>query len=278
VIPALALVLAACAAPQPPPAAERADPLEPVNRGVHQFNRATDRALFRPFSVAYGTVLPGYVRDKVDNAYHNLLLPGEVVNAGLQGRAENSGHNLFRFLLNSTLGVFGIFDPATSFGLERRETDFGETLYVWGVGEGPYVEAPLFGPYTTRAATGEIVDLFLNPLSVIGLDGTGAYISAGTYVLESANFRYEFRDTFDAILYESFDSYTQTRDTYLQNRRFTLERNARDGTGDSGVVDPYAGGATEGGGPVAPDESGQPTSETPAAPPRGDVIDPYEEF
>lgn len=146
-----------------------------------------------------------------------------------------SGHNLFRFMLNTTVGVFGIFDPATAFGLERRSTDFGETLYVWGVEEGAYVEVPFFGPYTQRSLTGDVVDLFLNPLTFVGLDAPESYIPATTYVLEQTDYRYEFSNSVDEVLYESADSYLQTRQIYLDNRRFKLG----DSPADGGVIDPY---------------------------------------
>jgi len=233
--------------------------------------------VFRPASQAYGVVFPEYVRGKVDNLRHNIDLPGEIINAALQGRGENTGHNFFRFMVNTTLGVLGIFDPATSFGLERRSTDFGETLFVWGVPEGAYVETPLFGPYTERSLAGDVVDLFLNPLTFVGLDTPEAFVPATTYVLEAANYRYTFRSTVDAILYESADSYAQTRISYLQNRRFTLERNrqafGRGGGGSSpSVVDPYA---DAGGGVLDPYSD---TAAAPAQPAASTTIDPYEEL
>ncbi len=271
-----ALSLSACAAQGPSGAgAERPeDPLESVNRAVFEFNRGFDRALFRPVSVGYGYAFPAYVRDKVNNVQYHFNLPAEMINAGLQGRGVNFWHNTFRFLLNSTVGVLGIFDPATSFGLERRETDFGETLFVWGAGEGAFVTVPFLGPYTTRHLTGDVVDVFLNPLSFIGLDPPESYIPIGTYVAEAADQRFEFRDSIDSVLYESADGYAQTRLIYLENRRFTLERNARGGrsagSGAGGVVDPYGG---DGGDAGVIDPYGDATGGTPGG--SGGVIDPY---
>ncbi|MCA8878841.1 MAG: VacJ family lipoprotein [Rhodobacteraceae bacterium] len=255
------------------------DPLEPVNREVHQFNKAVDQAVFRPFSIGYGSAVPDFIRAKVNNVQYNFQLPGEVVNGVLQGRLDNATHNFFRFLLNSTLGVFGIFDPATSFGLERRDTDFGETLYVWGVGEGAYVEVPFFGPYTARDLSGEVVDLFLNPLSIVGLSPPAAYVPAGTYVLEAADYRYKFKNTVDSVLYDSADSYAQTRVIYLDNRRYTLAKAANPESGEDvadpyggEVVDPYADAYAGAATPIAQAAAAQ---RTPAA---SATIDPYEEL
>lgn len=283
------MALSACAggsAGQGPSGARPEDPLQTVNRAVFSFNRGFDRALFRPVSVGYGVVFPNYVRDKVNNVQYHFSLPGEMVNNALQGRGTNFFHNTFRFLVNTTVGVLGIFDPATSMGLERRETDFGETLFVWGAGEGAFLQVPFFGPYTTRHLTGDVVDLFLNPLSIVGLDAPEVFIPAGTYVLEAADNRYEFRDSVDSVLYESADGYAQTRLIYLDNRRFTLERNASRARGeeagggvvidpfeDSAVIDPY------GGAPAAGPAASAPLPAEPAAPAQSSVsIDPYEEL
>ena len=262
-----------------PPGSEVNDPYEKVNRQVHQFNKTFDKAVFRPASVGYGTVVPGYVRQKVNNVQYNLQLPAEIINSLLQGRIENFGHNTFRFMLNSTLGVLGIFDPATSFGLERRDTDFGETLYVWGVGEGAYVEVPFFGPYTQRDLAGDIVDVVMNPLSVLGTD-IPTYVPAGTYVLEAGDYRYRYKGTVDSVLYDSADSYAQTRVIYLDNRRYTLARAAQ-GRGDQdvtdpnggGLVDPYADAYAEAASPIAQADARADRQRAASA-----TIDPYEEL
>jgi phospholipid-binding lipoprotein MlaA len=230
----LSAVLVSGCATSSPPGSEFNDPYESTNRAVHSFNKGFDTALFRPVSMAYGTVLPEYVRQRFNNVQSHFRLPSDTVNAALQGRGENSVHNFFRFVVNSTVGVLGIFDPATSMGLEDRGTDFGETLYVWGAGEGAYLEVPFFGPYTQRSLTGEIVDVVLNPLSVISLSPPESFIPAGTYVAEAADYRYEFADTVDGILYESADSYAQMRLIYLDNRRFELGD-----TSQSTAIDPY---------------------------------------
>jgi phospholipid-binding lipoprotein MlaA len=152
----------------------------------------------------------------------------------LQGNVEDAGHNLSRFLINSTIGVFGLFDPASgSFGLEDRETGFGDTLAVWGVQEGAYVETPLFGPSTERDAVGIFVDILTNPVSHIFEEG--GEIAAATSLPSVLNSRFELADTVDGLLYESADSYSQLRLFYLESRRFELSGQ----TAAENAFDPY---------------------------------------
>ena len=142
------------------------DPYEEQNRATHELNRAVDRAVVRPTAQAYGEVLPPFLRGVIGNVADNIALTGDVLNDVLQGRGEDAGHNLFRFAVNTTLGVGGLFDPAgSSFGLERRETGFGETLFTGGVPEGAYYEIPFLGPSTEREAGGRFGDFFTNAFS-----------------------------------------------------------------------------------------------------------------
>ena len=228
----LVVLLGACSVP-PSAGGVVPDPYEAQNRRVHAFNRGLDRALFRPAASGYGTILPAPVREGVANFSDNVSTPGYVVNDLLQGRAEDAGHNFFRFAINSTLGVAGIFDPATSIGLERREADFGQTLYVWGAGSGAYLELPVYGPSTQRDALGAVVDIGLSPMRVLTPPQTDAAVAAA-YVGTGLGERYTLRETIDQILYESVDSYVQTRDIYIQNRRFELGDETED------YFDPYA--------------------------------------
>ncbi len=229
-----AAVLGGCATSGPPGGGIN-DPYETTNREVHAFNKDFDRRVFRPVSQAYGFVFPRYVRDKVNNFSHNLDLPKEIINNLLQGRPGEATHNFFRFLTNTTLGLAGVFDPASAFGVDRRETDFGETMFIWGVGEGAYLELPVWGPSTQRDISGEVVDLFLNPLGFIALSAPESFIPPAAFVLEVTDFRFEFTDTVDQTLYESADSYAQLRLFYLENRRFELG----DTEASGGVIDPF---------------------------------------
>lgn len=228
----LVVLLGGCEVP-PSPDGIVPDPYEARNRRIHESNIRTDRALFRPAAMAYGTILPAPVREGVSNFSENVSTPTYFINDIFQGRGEDAGHNFFRFTLNSTLGVFGIFDPASSFGLERREADFGQTLYTWGVGSGAYIELPLIGPSTQRDAFGVAVDQALNPFRALAPRNINPTVFVST-VGAGLNTRYVLRDTIDQVLYESADSYEQTRETFLQNRSFELDG----GQGDD-YFDPY---------------------------------------
>ena len=239
---AVLALLAGCGAP--PVARGITDPNEAANREMHAFNKGLDRAVLRPAATAWGTAVPEPVRRSVSNFATNLDLPGDIANNLLQGRIGNAGHNLFRFAVNTTLGVGGLFDPAASFGLDHRTTDFGETLHVWGVGEGNFVEAPVFGPSTQRDIVGSVVDYGLNPMRIaVPAEAQAAWIaSSGAAAIDT---RYRFRSTIDGVLYDSADSYATSRLFYLENRRFRLGQADPGGESDPfadpfGEADPYA--------------------------------------
>lgn len=232
----VALGLAACAAPPPP--ATPYDPFERTNRGVHAFNLALDRNLIRPASKGYGFLLPAPVRQGVSNVASNLDLPADMANGALQGNPKRVVQNGFRFLINSTIGVLGLFDPATPIGLPQDKTDFGETLHVWGVGEGPYVELPAFGPSTARDAVGTAVDFALNPASV-ALQPPESTYATGFKLASKLGDRDRYSATVDSILYDSADSYAQARLLYLQNRHFELGQVAEGASGGDDFIDPY---------------------------------------
>lgn len=218
----LALSLTACGPGQDrDPADGINDPYESGNRNVHQFNKGLDRALVRPAARGYTSILPDEVEDRVSDFARNLGEPSVVVNSLLQGDLRGAGTSTVRFVMNSTLGIFGLIDAASEFGIEAHETDFDETLFTWGVGEGAYVELPALGPSTQRHTAGRVVDLFTNPLSYV-VGTPEAYYGTAASVAARLGDRGRFTDTIDAILYESADSYAQARQIYLQNRRFTL--------------------------------------------------------
>lgn len=231
-ITAAIVLLAGCSTPDSP--GEIHDPYESMNRAIHASNKGADRLFFRPVSQAYGTAVPEPVRRGLSNASSNLSGPRNVANDLLQGNVEDAGHNLVRFLVNTTVGVFGIFDPASgSFGLDNRDTGFADTLAVWGAQEGAYLELPLFGPSTERDAVGQFVDIFTNPLDSVFDEGTE--IAAFTSLPSVLNSRFELADTVDGILYDSADSYAQLRLFYLESRRFQLSGQ----TSAENAFDPY---------------------------------------
>ena len=228
-----AIVLMGCTAPMP--SEQMNDPDEAANRNVHQFNIFFDRTILRP--VATSVVKPGGgpISQGVTNFARNLSGPSDVLNNVLQLRLGKAVENTLRFAINTTIGLGGIFDPATAAGVIGSDTDFGETLHVWGVGEGIYLEVPAVGPSTMRDITGDVVDLFINPLNFI-LPQPESYIGTAASTASKVIDRGRYVETVDSILYDSADSYAQARLIYLQNRRFSLGQT----TDDSNFEDPYA--------------------------------------
>lgn len=225
-------LLGACASPNRPD--EVIDPFEPANRGVHNFNKALDRAILRDASNAYVTLVPDPLVQGISNATGNLEQPSRILNNVLQGRVEPALQNTLRFLVNSTLGFGGLLDPATEMGLQQLDTDFGETMFVWGVGEGPFVSVPLLGPHTSRHLSGRAIDVVIDPIGEIVSVTRPLAVRAGLFTVDQLKDRAEFGSVVDDLLYNSVDSYASTRILYLQNRRFRLGS----ATG-GGYVDPY---------------------------------------
>ncbi len=201
------------------------DPYESVNRATHRVNVELDRSALRPASQIYGTLVPDPVRRSVDNVAGNLSMPSAVMNKALQGDIEGAVLNTARFAVNMTLGLFGLFDPASDMGLEARDTGFADTLAVWGANEGAYVVLPVFGPSTERDTAGLVVDILTNPVGALLGPKLGDEAEDATFDLRVAttlNDRYQLTETIDGILYESADSYAQLRLFYLDSRRFSL--------------------------------------------------------
>lgn len=226
---AFAAVLSGCAKPQVAQGIN--DPYEAHNRAIHEVNKSIDRTVLRPISKVFGSEEPGPLQQGISNFAGNLSLPRSFVNDVLQANVDDAAHNLTRFLINTTFGVGGLFDPATAWGLNGRESDFGETLHVWGMAEGHYVELPLLGPSTKRDAFGSAVDLFTNPLSYI-LPSPKRYAIQVSGAVSTVGDRGRFGGTIDSILYDSADSYAQARLLYLESRRFQLGGEAGDDTFD----------------------------------------------
>ncbi|AAV96948.1 VacJ family lipoprotein [Ruegeria pomeroyi] len=237
---AISALLSACAGQSPDSNAGGRvhDPYENTNRAIHNFNRGVDKALFRPAAKGYVTVVPRPMVNSFNMFAENLSLPGQAVDYLLQGKPKEMGTTLFRFVVNSTVGFAGLADPASDFEIPRADTDFGETLHVWGVAEGPYLELPLYGPSTARDAVGVVVNLFTNPVDFAPtrpINNLGLYAE----VVRRLGDRGLYSDTVDSILYGSSDSYAQLRLIYLQNRRFELASDDEDAY--LGLyTDPYA--------------------------------------
>ena len=208
------------------------DPLEPFNREMHKLNRGIDKAVLRP--VAVSTKGKGEIAQRVGDFADNLGKPGDIVNNILQLRLVKASENTLRFGFNTIFGLGGLFDVATAAGMPENDTDFGETLHIWGVGEGAYIELPLFGPTTERDLVGSVVDMAIDPLN--SLPEREGWYARTAKVASKIGDRGRYSDTLDSVLYDSADSYAQTRLLYLQNRRYELGLEA-DTTTD--FVDPY---------------------------------------
>jgi len=210
-------------------AQENPDPWEGLNRDLYALHDAIDRAVLEPVARGYRAVTPTPVRDGVRNVLRNLRSPVILANDLLQGEGERAGVTLARFGVNSTLGILGVFDPASDLGLDRHEEDFGQTLAVWGVESGPYVFVPLMGPTTVRDSAGRIVDMAFDPFTWAGGDDVrDARAARGVVTAVSA--REGVIDSVDAIRRDSVDPYVSIRSSYgllresaIQNGRTDVE-------------------------------------------------------
>jgi phospholipid-binding lipoprotein MlaA len=209
-----ALVLGGCAT-----TGERnpADPWEPANRGVYRVNDAVDRAVLRPTARGYKKYTPGWFQSGVGNFFANLSSPATIVHSLLQGKPGEAGEETLRFLLNTTLGVGGVLDPATAAELPRHDEDLGQTLGSWGVPPGPYLMVPLLGPSTVRDFPSDLADRFLRPLFWFDL-GNARW---GALALDIVDTRARLLPL-DATLERAFDRYAFIRDAFLQRRQYQV--------------------------------------------------------
>jgi len=197
---------------------ERDDPLEPVNRPVFRFNDALDEAVLKPVAEAYVKVTPQPVRAAVSRFFDNVGYLNVVLNDLLQGKGEQGLGDAGRFLLNSTVGVLGLFDVATNLGLEQHEEDFGQTLGVWGAGEGAYLVLPVLGPSSIRDAPGIAVSVVTNLLFYVG-EWT---IAIPLAVLGAIDARARAIDAFEFIDQAALERYAFIREAYRQRRDFLI--------------------------------------------------------
>lgn len=235
-VAALCCVLGLAACSPAPTGQDIWDPYEARNRRIHEANKSIDQAVFggADASNSENGSGPALLGTGVSNFAANLSLPRQVLNSLLQGRIDAAVENSFRLVLNSTLGVGGLFDPATGIGLPGRPTDFGETLHVWGFDEGAYLELPLLGPSTQRDAFGMVVDILIDPLAHGKLAIRERNTVVGARLAARIGERTEYSSVVETTLYQSADSYAKARLLYLQNRRFVLGA-----TSDDELFDPY---------------------------------------
>jgi phospholipid-binding lipoprotein MlaA len=203
-------LLAGCAAGTNP-----VDPYEGFNRGVYRFNEQLDKAVLKPVAEGYRFVLHPFIRASVSNFFSNLNDVIVVLNNTLQGKFTTAYADFGRIMINSSLGILGLFDIASEAGIEKHDEDFGQTLGWWGVPDGPYIVLPFFGPSNGRDVVGRVGDLFSDPVTYI--DPVVARNSLwGTRVV---NRRAELLDASKVLETAALDPYEFVRDAYLQRRR-----------------------------------------------------------
>ncbi len=214
----LALAVTGCAT-VPKGAENPKDPLQSLNRGVYQFNDAVDHAVLKPVAQGYRWVTPSFVRTGVRNFFANLNDVQVTVNDLLQGKVRQGGQDALRFAVNSTFGVLGFVDVASRTGLEKHNEDFGQTLGVWGVGPGPYLVLPLFGPSTVRDTVGRVGDLPESP-SIAFTHWSSAH-RLELFGVDAVSAREGLLDTEDLIddAMVGNDRYNFIRDAFLQRRQ-----------------------------------------------------------
>ncbi len=214
---ALITLLSGCASMRP---AERSrnDRFEHYNRAIFRFNQQLDKAVARPVAVAYVKVTPEPVRSGVSNFLANLSYPVVVVNDALQAKPKQFGRDTARLVINTTLGIGGLFDPATKLGLESRDEDFGQTMGYWGVPSGPFLMLPILGPSTVRDAFGKVADHFTEPKTYYVNSTTLSWGLTGAGLVDK---RAGLLDA-EAALNRYFDQYAFIRNAYLQRREFLI--------------------------------------------------------
>ena len=244
---ALCCVLSGCASLHGGERGEPDDPLEPLNRAVFDANTALDDAIIRPLAEAYRTIVPPFVRDRIRSAIDNLAEPRIFVNDLLQRRPDAAGITFARFFLNTTAGLGGMFDLAAGQGLAKQSGDFGQTLYTWGITDGPYVVLLFFGPSNFRDALGLGVDLATTPpaLVVTGHAGTVTGLAVGT--VDGIDLRARNIETLDEIKASALDFYAHLKSITRQRREAQLREASRVNQEPQELIDPgtRSNGSTE---------------------------------
>jgi len=226
----LAGLVAGCATNKDPEAIAQNDPYESTNRAIFDFNMKVDRNVAKPVAKFYNHAVPTFARDGLHNFLTNLDKPITLGNDMLQADGPRVGETLCRFTVNTTLGVGGLVDVATMIGVPDHTEDFGQTLGTYGVGEGPYIVVPFMGPDPPRDIAGDVVDIFMDPLTYINFHGSDTWyaVRAGTEVLD---LRARNVDNLEQIERTSIDFYATTRSLYRQYRNAEI-RNGKPDTGD----------------------------------------------
>ena len=192
------------------------DPWELVNRNVFSFNQSLDNYLVKPLTKTYEFIVPEFIRNRLSNVFANIGDVYTAINQLLQGKPKTALDDLTRVVINTTLGLGGIFDVATDAGLEKHNEDFGQTFGVWGIKDGPYMVLPLLGPSNVRDTVGWFADLqtdiLINYINDIPLRNT----ITGVRVIDQLS---KYLNSSNLLEVAAFDKYTFVRDAYIQRRR-----------------------------------------------------------
>jgi phospholipid-binding lipoprotein MlaA len=222
--------LGGCATPPPasdPDAVadynEANDPLEPTNRAVYAFNDGLDTVIMRPAAKAYRFVVPPPVRAGIHNVLSNLGTPAQLGNDMLEGKPRRAGDTTMRFLINTTVGVLGVFDVAKDWGYPDHDADFGLTLGLWGLPEGPFLFLPVFGPSNPRDAVGLGVNAAMDPFTWVGQGTAVRALDWSRFGINALDQRERHLDDVDSIKKTALDPYATFRSLYRQHRQARIE-------------------------------------------------------
>jgi len=198
-----------------PVALSEVDPFQDLNEKTHKFNQNLDESIATPIARVYRKVTPDFVEVGVTNFTDNIEDVNIALNNLLQGKIKDGFSDIFRFTLNSTIGILGLFDVASTIGLEKHSEDFGQTLAVWGVSDGPYIVLPVLGPSSLRDTLARIPEAFMTPLLLIDHDRTGYELTAIDLLDKRARYL-----GLESIVIG--DDYLFYRDAYFQSREFDI--------------------------------------------------------
>lgn len=226
------------------------DPLEGFNRGSFKLGMGLDHVILAPIAHGYMAVTPRVVRNRVSSAVYNLGEPNTVMNMVLQGKPKQAMRSTTRFVVNSTVGVLGLFDVASKMNLPRRDSDFGQTFGKWGAKPGAYLYVPLMGPLNVRDGVGRVLDIVTDPVSLYvgGLSTDFGKARTGVTIVDV---RSNADPAFQALK-DAADPYVTTRSAYTQYREAFI----REATGDAEVLPDFD----------APPPEAPPQDASPAAP------------
>jgi phospholipid-binding lipoprotein MlaA len=204
------------------------DPLEPTNRVFYAINNGLDAVVLRPLAVGYRYAVPDVVRSHVHNVLTNLDSPVTLTNDVMQAKPRRAGDTLMRFVINSTVGVAGVFDVASDWGYPVHGTDFGVTLALWGVPEGPFLFLPVLGPSNPRDASGFGVDIALDPFTWVGKGTTVNALGYARYGVTAVDARERVLNDLDKVKASALDPYATFRSLYRQYRASQVDQTRSD--------------------------------------------------